>query len=214
MLLSTGRHLSMLPIEPRLGKMLIFGAVFRCLDPVLTIAAACTSRDAFVMPMDKKQVNALGAQACSNYQQSYQDLWNIASVLSNKIFLINSDLCFISQLSEQARHKFAGHDFSDHMTTVRAYEAWQNAMKEGTASEFCWKNFLSMQTLMGIASLRRQFMCLLQESGFVEPQSGTSDEYSHDRDLVRCVICAALFPAVVSAVVSVVDFFSFALIST
>lgn len=51
-----GLHLSNLPVEPRLGKMLLMGSVFRCLDPVLTIAAGLTTRDPFLMPMDKKDL--------------------------------------------------------------------------------------------------------------------------------------------------------------
>lgn len=34
--------------------MLILGAVFNCLDPVLTIAAVLAHRSPFVMPVDKK----------------------------------------------------------------------------------------------------------------------------------------------------------------
>jgi HrpA-like RNA helicase len=32
-----GQHLIDLPVEPRLGKALLFAIVLRCLDPVLTI---------------------------------------------------------------------------------------------------------------------------------------------------------------------------------
>ena len=34
-----GQKLCQLHIEPRLGKMLVFGTILRCIDPVLTIAA-------------------------------------------------------------------------------------------------------------------------------------------------------------------------------
>ena len=34
-----GKHLAELPLDVRLAKLLIFGAVLQCLDPVLTIAA-------------------------------------------------------------------------------------------------------------------------------------------------------------------------------
>ena len=34
-----GRYLSKLPMEPKLGKMLILGAILGCLDPILTVAA-------------------------------------------------------------------------------------------------------------------------------------------------------------------------------
>lgn len=52
----TGRHLSMLPVEPKLGKMLIYGAIFNCLDPILTVVAGLTVRDPFLTPFDKKDV--------------------------------------------------------------------------------------------------------------------------------------------------------------
>ena len=34
-----GQHLTRMPCDPRVGKMLIFGAMLRCLDPILTVAA-------------------------------------------------------------------------------------------------------------------------------------------------------------------------------
>lgn len=52
-----GRQLSMLPVEPKLGKMLILGAIFNCLDPVMSIVAGLSVRDPFLMPFDKKDVS-------------------------------------------------------------------------------------------------------------------------------------------------------------
>ena len=48
-----GQHLSMLPVEPKLGKMIILGAVFNCLDPIMTVVAGLSVRDSFLMPFDK-----------------------------------------------------------------------------------------------------------------------------------------------------------------
>lgn len=45
-----GRLLSILPLDPGTGRMLIMGAVLRCLDPVLTAAACFSSRDPFYVP--------------------------------------------------------------------------------------------------------------------------------------------------------------------
>lgn len=39
-LTSLGKHLTEMPCDPKLGKMLIYGAILRCVDPVLTIVAA------------------------------------------------------------------------------------------------------------------------------------------------------------------------------
>lgn len=46
----------MLPVEPKLGKMLILGAIFNCLDPILTIVAGLSVRDPFLTPFEKKEV--------------------------------------------------------------------------------------------------------------------------------------------------------------
>ncbi|KAK3276586.1 hypothetical protein CYMTET_15351, partial [Cymbomonas tetramitiformis] len=45
-----GRHLVRMPVDARVGKMLLFGAMMRCLDPVLTIAAAMSGRSLFFSP--------------------------------------------------------------------------------------------------------------------------------------------------------------------
>lgn len=42
-----GFHLSLLPVEPRVGKMLVMGCVMGCLSPVLTAAAAMSCRPVF-----------------------------------------------------------------------------------------------------------------------------------------------------------------------
>ena len=43
-----GHHLARLPVDARIGKMLIYGAMFCCLDPILTIAAGLSYRSPFV----------------------------------------------------------------------------------------------------------------------------------------------------------------------
>ncbi|MCO5583867.1 hypothetical protein L7F22_037782 [Adiantum nelumboides] len=50
-----GCHLATLPMDPRIGKMLLIGAIFQCLGPALTIAAALGHRDPFVLPIDRKE---------------------------------------------------------------------------------------------------------------------------------------------------------------
>ena len=49
-LTSLGRHLAALPLPPAVGKMLLYGALFRVLDPVLTVACCMAYRDPWVLP--------------------------------------------------------------------------------------------------------------------------------------------------------------------
>ena len=47
-----GTHLAALPVDVRVGKMMLFGAIFGCLEPVLIIAAAISHKSPFVAPID------------------------------------------------------------------------------------------------------------------------------------------------------------------
>ncbi|XP_053859095.1 3'-5' RNA helicase YTHDC2-like isoform X1 [Vidua macroura] len=53
-----GYHLTELPVEPHLGKMVLYAVVLKCLDPVLTIACALACQDPFVLPTLASQKRA------------------------------------------------------------------------------------------------------------------------------------------------------------
>ena len=46
-----GRLLASLPVHPTLGKMIVLGIIFRCLDPMLILGAASAERPLFVQPL-------------------------------------------------------------------------------------------------------------------------------------------------------------------
>ena len=46
-----GRLLSSLPVHPSLGKMIVLGIIFRCLDPMIILGAASAERALFVNPL-------------------------------------------------------------------------------------------------------------------------------------------------------------------
>ncbi|KAL8564469.1 hypothetical protein ACOMHN_017611 [Nucella lapillus] len=54
-LLPLGVHLARMPVEPHTGKMILFGAMFCCLDPILTVAASLSFKDAFFIPLGKEK---------------------------------------------------------------------------------------------------------------------------------------------------------------
>ncbi|XP_036369202.1 ATP-dependent DNA/RNA helicase DHX36 isoform X3 [Octopus sinensis] len=54
-LLPLGKHLARMPVDPHSGKMILFGAMFCCLDPILTVAASLSFKDAFVIPLGKEK---------------------------------------------------------------------------------------------------------------------------------------------------------------
>ena len=50
-----GKALAQLPIEPRVGQLVLLGAVFGTLDPVLTIAASLGYKEPFLSPPTKRR---------------------------------------------------------------------------------------------------------------------------------------------------------------
>ncbi|EXC12993.1 putative ATP-dependent RNA helicase DHX36 [Morus notabilis] len=67
-----GCHLCTLPLEPNIGKMLLMGSIFQCLNPALIIAAALAHRDPFVLPIDRKEVadaakRSFAGDSCSDH---------------------------------------------------------------------------------------------------------------------------------------------------
>lgn len=110
------------------------------------------------------------------------------------------------QLAESAKLQFSAKDYSDHLALIRAYAGWKKADAEGTGYDYCWKNFLSAQTMRAMDSLRKQFLSLLKDAGLVGDGADFCNMWSCDEYLIRSVICAGLYPGVCSAVVRLLSY--------
>ncbi|KAJ3255633.1 hypothetical protein HK103_006158 [Boothiomyces macroporosus] len=54
-LTALGRHVSKIPADVKIAKMLIYSSIFNCVDPILTIAASLSGKSPFNSPMDKRE---------------------------------------------------------------------------------------------------------------------------------------------------------------
>lgn len=70
-----GRHLSALPVDVHIGKMILFGAIFSCLDPILTIAAATSYRSPFVVPMGKREEADRARKSFATGHSDHLTIW-------------------------------------------------------------------------------------------------------------------------------------------
>lgn len=160
-----GRHLAKLPVHARLGKMLIFGALFKVLDKVLTIAASLSAKSPFVTNFDNSQQAA-------------------------------------------AKHRSFRHETSDFLTVCNVWEAYcaASVVSDSNVRRFCAANFLSRNALTEIGDMRRQFVELLGQIGFVSSSEVRHVETSvynlngKKEEIVTAVVCAGLYPNVAHAV--------------
>ncbi|KAG1669651.1 3'-5' RNA helicase YTHDC2 [Nymphon striatum] len=67
-----GKHLIDLPLDPTLGKMVLYSVVLKCLDPILTIVCSLAYKDPFTIPSDNRRQTLL--QIKKNFAgQSFSD---------------------------------------------------------------------------------------------------------------------------------------------
>ncbi|XP_058064756.1 ATP-dependent DNA/RNA helicase DHX36-like, partial [Anopheles bellator] len=50
-----GYHLARLPMDPRTGKMILLASIFGCIDPITSIAASLSFKNAFYKPLGKEK---------------------------------------------------------------------------------------------------------------------------------------------------------------
>ncbi|XP_051039031.1 ATP-dependent RNA helicase DHX29 [Phodopus roborovskii] len=71
-----GQHLAALPVNVKIGKMLIFGAIFGCLDPVATLAAVMTEKSPFITPIGRKDEADLAKASLAVADSDHLTIYN------------------------------------------------------------------------------------------------------------------------------------------
>uniref|UniRef100_A0A2C9V5D8 RNA helicase n=1 Tax=Manihot esculenta TaxID=3983 RepID=A0A2C9V5D8_MANES len=184
-----GHHLAKLPVDLLIGKMMLYGAIFGCLSPILSISAFLSHKSPFVYPKDERQ-----------------------NVERAKLALLTDKLDGSSDSNESDRQ-------SDHIVMMVAYKKWEKILNEKgvkAAQQFCSSYFLSSSVMFMIRDMRIQFGTLLADIGFINvPKkyqnlgknkenlgSWLSDKsqpfnmYSHHSSIVKAILCAGLYPNV------------------
>ncbi|KAK1258481.1 putative pre-mRNA-splicing factor ATP-dependent RNA helicase [Acorus gramineus] len=187
-----GYHLAKLPVDVLIGKIMLYGAIFGCLSPVLTIAACLGHKVPFVYPKDEKQ-----------------------TMEKAKSLLLNDK-------PENERKYTESNGQSDHLLMVVAYNKWTKILNEEgskAAHKFCNSFFLSSTVMYTIRDMRIQFGSLLADIGLIHlPKFFLTDmkmknkldnwfadvsqpfnRYSHYPPVIKSVLCAGLYPNIAAS---------------
>ncbi|CAG4996985.1 unnamed protein product [Parnassius apollo] len=132
-LTALGKHLAALPVDVRIGKLMLFGAIFCCVDSALTIAACLSHKSPFVAPFGKKsEADAKRREfACSNsdqlttlrayrkWQLAMKSSTHAALVFASENFLSHKTLMMLADIKHQLLGLLASIGFVPDMPALR-----------------------------------------------------------------------------------------------
>ncbi|KAH9625552.1 hypothetical protein KSS87_023449, partial [Heliosperma pusillum] len=182
-----GRHLSKLPVDLLLGKMMLYGAIFGCLSPILSVAAFLSYKPPFVRPKDERE-----------------------SVEKSKLAILTDRSDGSSNADDSERQ-------SDHILMIISYQKWEKIFRERgakAAQNFCSAHSLSSSVMHMIRDMRVQLGTLLADIGLIHlPKSNQNrhkgnlgswfsdpsqsfNKYANHPAIVKAILCAGLYPNV------------------
>ncbi|XP_074275039.1 DExH-box ATP-dependent RNA helicase DExH7, chloroplastic isoform X2 [Silene latifolia] len=182
-----GRHLAKLPVDLLLGKMMLYGAIFGCLSPILSVAAFLSYKPPFVRPKDERE-----------------------SVEKSKLAILMDRSDGSSNADDYERQ-------SDHILMIISFQKWEKIFKERgakAAQNFCSTHSLSSSVMHMIRDMRVQLGTLLADIGLIHlPKSNQNrhkgnwgswfsdpsqsfNKYANHPAIVKAILCAGLYPNV------------------
>ncbi|KAM0916755.1 hypothetical protein ACQ4PT_010076 [Festuca glaucescens] len=135
-----GYHLAKLPVDVLIGKMMLYGAIFGCLSPVLSVAAFLSYKSPFISPKDEKQNVEKAKAALLN-----ENLDGSTSVVDNK----------------QSDHLLMVIAYNKWSRILQEHGA-------RSAHQFCRSFYLNSTVMHMIRDMRLQYGSLLADIGLVD----------------------------------------------
>ncbi|KAF0286786.1 putative ATP-dependent RNA helicase DHX57 [Amphibalanus amphitrite] len=172
-----GYHVAALPVDVRIGKLLLFGAVFRCVDAVTTIAACLSFRSPFVSPFSRR------AEADARRRA-------FAVGNSDQLTMLNGYRGWreATERSSAAGYNFAQENFLQ-VKTLEMLASMKNQFVELLSSIGFVPAGLTARELTRRARGRAD--------GVLQATDQQLNENNDNSRLVSAVLCAALYPNLV-----------------
>ncbi|KAI3755191.1 hypothetical protein L1987_54986 [Smallanthus sonchifolius] len=183
-----GYHLAKLPVDVLIGKMMLYGGLFGCLSPILSISAFLSYKSPFIYPKDERHAVERAKLALLTDKAGGNDLDNGDRQSDHLIMMI----------------------------AYKKWEKILCENGANAAERFCKSYFLSSSVMYMIRDMRVQFGTLLADIGLIElpknyqtggkwrekldswfsDTSQTFNVYSNHSSVVKALLCAGLYPNV------------------
>ncbi len=174
-----------MPVDVRIGKMLIYATLLDCLEPCLTIAAMLSAKSPFLAPPDKREEARRAHQKFLRYRPLSTAASNGISPAESSAIRPPPPPADRDEDNEDDPYPDGDniiHCRSDHLAVVHAYDLWHRIFThEGNnvAFKFCRDHHLSMSTLQDIDALRDYYRDYLLQSGFISHSQHKHTKASH-----------------------------------
>lgn len=165
-----GLHLAKLPVDVRLGKMLIYGALFQCIDPILTIAASISSQSPFSTFVSDVAVAKAKQKAFADPDSDFATRVNVFEAYSKA-----------AATSSNAGRKFCTSNYLNYVALREISDARRQFL-----DLLCGIGFLDRKVVFGNG----------KQLDLKSLQSCHFNRYASKPELVNAVICAGLYPHV------------------
>eukprot|EP00747_Dinoflagellata_sp_TGD_P096793 gnl/TRDRNA2_/TRDRNA2_166939_c0_seq2.p1 gnl/TRDRNA2_/TRDRNA2_166939_c0~~gnl/TRDRNA2_/TRDRNA2_166939_c0_seq2.p1 ORF type:complete len:769 (-),score=140.91 gnl/TRDRNA2_/TRDRNA2_166939_c0_seq2:170-2476(-) len=189
-LTALGRHLANLPLEARLGKLVLFGAAFgpAATDAALTVAAALTSRSPFVHPIDMRD------QAKESKKGFAEKMVEGSVGLSDHMAVLAAYREWDRQPNKDAKYSFCHPNFVSYKTLESMSDMKRSLLETLSDAGFVASGIRAKNVAkLGRGSGSDGVLLALGQSAYAEPCSPA---------LVAALLCAALYPQVANASLS------------
>ncbi|KAA8545478.1 hypothetical protein F0562_020262 [Nyssa sinensis] len=216
-----GYHLAKLPVDVLIGKMMLYGGIFGCLSPILSISAFLSYKSPFIYPKDEVTF-VMSYHSCSIFLKRLKLIVEMFLCKLQRQNVERAKLALLTDKLDAASDSYDGSRQSDHLVMMIAYNKWEKILSEKgvkAAEHFCRTYFLSSSVLYMIRDMRIQFGTLLADIGLIKlpknhqiegKKKGKLDHwfsdmsqpfniYSHHSSIVKAIICAGLYPNVAAS---------------
>jgi len=181
-LTALGFHLATLPVDARVGKMMIYGALFGCVEPALTIAASMSARNPFMSPFDKRDEADAARKEFATAESDH--LTTLEAFNQWKEIRRTS--------GERATQSFLRENFLSRMTLFQMEDLRRQFAENLKDIGFLPKSF---RLAGGVGRGRYQY----GERDQQPAKTNTTNTNEGNSPLLKAILCAGLYPNVIIA---------------
>ncbi|CAH0561131.1 unnamed protein product [Brassicogethes aeneus] len=171
-LTALGHHLAALPVDVRVGKLMLYGSIFGCIDSALTIAACLSFKSPFVSPFGKRDEADAKKKKFAVGCSDHITMWN-----AYKKWLT------VYKKSPFAGRNFAGENFLSQKTMVTIADIKHQ--------------FLELLVDIGFVPIDLGGRKKPGQDNVLELTGSELNKNGENFRLLSSIICAALYPNII-----------------